>query len=222
MSGTQRLALLAATAVALVAASVLSLRTAPDDADRVRGYLGPTPGPARTAQGYVDAKRAHLARAARAEPQREAAALVSFASYQPAPAVQAMVQGMEATVVFVRFPASQAEPILVETTLSGAVADAASDLRKEIEQEIDVLEGRVGRAQGVEREEVTALLGERRTAYAKVNADCGCLYALAVEGAELGKLQELQARPQVRLVDVPDPLVNDLAGWELAPLVPPG
>ncbi len=50
---------------------------------------------------------------------------------------------------------------------------------------------------------------------------CACLYAVVLEGASLHSLGSLAARPEVRLVDVPIPLVRRLDGWELRPLLPP-
>lgn len=225
MSATrQRLVLLAAVAIGLVAATVLTLRggDADSDPERVRGYLGPTPGPARDARSYIESKRRHLDGLARSEPTTQAAALVSLTSYQPAPNVQARAIGLRPTVVFVRFPSSQAEPVLVTTTMAGAVADAANALRKQVEAEIRSLEARVAGAQPTARADIGASIAQRRADLAKIRADCGCVFAFAVEGAGLSKLRELQGKEGVRLVDVPDPLVNDLAGWELAPLVPPG
>ncbi len=217
----QRLVLFAAVAIALIAATVLTLRNGDAD-DDVRGYLGPTPGPATSSREYVATKDALLARLARGGPEREGAALVSLQRYVSAPAAQSIARGLDPAVVFVRFPSSEAEPIFVETTIAGAVADAASDLRKEVQIEIDALEERATKAQGTERADVDELLAQRRADYAKIDADCGCVFAFAVEGAELSELRELRTRRFVRLVDLPDPLVSDLGGWELAPLVPSG
>ena len=220
----QRLSLFAAVAIGLIAASVLTLRggDAGTDADAVRGYLGPTPGPANSAQTYVDTKKRYLAELAGKGPGREAAALVSLTSYQPAPDVQARVLGVKPTVVFVRFPGSQAEPVLIETTMNGAVADAAETLRDEMEAEIRSLEQRIASAQPTARTNLQELLAQRRADVAKIRDDCGCVFAFAVEKTDVTALRELQAKKGIRLVDVPDPLVSELAGWELAPLVPPG
>ena len=86
--------------------------------------------------------------------------------------------------------------------------------------EIADLEDQIGSASGQEREDLEVLITERKDAYTNVTADCACVYAIAVEGAELIELRTLADQRVVRLVDVPDPITESLAGWELAPLVP--
>jgi hypothetical protein len=46
------------------------------------------------------------------------------------------------------------------------------------------------------------------------------VFAFVLSGTTLGRLADLQASADVRLVDVPDPVVADLRGWELTPLLP--
>lgn len=50
--------------------------------------------------------------------------------------------------------------------------------------------------------------------------DCQCVYAVAVEDSYAGKLRSIQLRPDVRLVDIPDPPAASLRGLELRPLLP--
>lgn len=210
-----RFVLLGVVGVGLVVATVLTLRT--DGPAGVRGQLGPTP-PA--SEGHVRAKRAYLADLVSRDSQTEAAALVSLASFVSAPVAQSMVLGMEPTWVFVRFPAAETEPLPVRTTIAGAVADRASDLRTELMAEVDAISERLAGAEGEERQELVEALAEREAALEELSADCACVFAFAMEAATVGQLAELQALGEVLLVDVPDPVVTELAGWELTPIVP--
>ncbi len=204
-----RVALIVALIVATSAGALLSTRTADPDPNRVAGILGPTPGP--NSSGHVANKRAYLERLAAQDPSKHASALVSLDTYLAATVAQSMVKDFRATAVFVRFPGSEPEVQLVRTTINGALADRASDLRNELEAEIDALD----------QSGSTALVAQRRVELEKIEAGCPCVYGFTVEGAEVDALQELAKRPQVRLVDVPDPVVTDLGGFELVPIVPP-
>lgn len=211
-----RFVLLAATGVILVAATVYTLRS--DDAARgPAGKLGPTKG---SADAYVKSKTSYLERVATRDPGTKAAALVSLKSYVSASRVQAMARSLKATAVIVRFPASEQELQFVRTTVKGALEDRSTDLRRELSAEIDALEDELSSATGERRTEIEQLLAERRADVAKVKADCACVFAFAVEGAPIAELRRLAAQPEVRLVDVPQPLTSDLGGWELGPIVP--
>lgn len=214
-----RFAILGIVGAALIVASVVTLRDGGDDVAGVRGHLGPTPGPA-TAEDYLSEKRTYLRGIAESEPTVKAAALVSFKSYLPAPGVQRIVGRLKTTAAWVRLPSAEAEPVLVETTIAGAVADRAAALRKALDAEIAELEAQAARAQPAAKADLQTVIAEMKADLAKANGDCGCVFALAVEDAEIGDLAKLLDHPTVRIVDVPDPLTDDLKGWELQPFVP--
>ncbi len=215
--GTQlRVQALLAAAVALVAASVLTLDG--EETTRVRGRLGPTPGP--NALGHIEGKRAYLERVASADPDRRAAGLVSFSRFVSAQNARAMVAGMEPTVVFVRFPQGEPEALRLKTTLEEAVAAAVKQLVDVVAAEIVSIEAQLDSAQGSEREALSRSLDDRRKSLDELRADCVCVYAVGVESTTLGELVRLLQRPDVRLVDVPEPTTDDLSGWELRPILP--
>jgi hypothetical protein len=208
------------TAAALIVATVFELRgRGGSDADDVRGHLGPTPGPASTV-AYEKEKRTYLDAFAAREPATKVAALVSFRSYVPAPSVQRMVEGMRPTFVWVRFPTAEAEPIEVETTVAGAVADRAAALRKTLDAELKDLQEQTANGDASQEAALAPVIAELTANISKVGADCGCVFAISVEDARTRDLKALSSAPAVRLVDVPDPPSNDLAGWELQPFVP--
>lgn len=62
--------------------------------------------------------------------------------------------------------------------------------------------------------------GDLQGAEESLGGPCGCVYAFVVQRTTLGSLLALQQDPAVRLVDVPDPPVTDLRGWELIPILP--
>lgn len=211
-----RMQAFAAAAVALLAATVLTLDG--DGEARVAGRLGPTPGP--NSAGHVEAKRSYLDRIARAEPGREAAGLVSFTRLLPATEVEPMVADMDATVVFVMLPEGEPEAIALTRPLRETVAARAEEVADDVRAEIVSLEAELARAPEAEREELDAALERRRLALDALRADCACVYALGVEGATLAELAALQGREEVLLVDVPDPVATDLSGWQLTPILP--
>lgn len=212
-----RFVLLAATGVILVAATIYTLRS--DDVDRgPAGKLGPTAG---SADAYVRTKTTYLQRVAKQDPGSKAAALVSLKEYVPASRVQAMARSLKATAVIIRLPASEQELQFVRTTVTGALTARSTDLRKELEAEVDALEEEQQAEKDPERHaDLGRLIAERKADLAKVKADCACVFAFAVEGAPIEALRQLATQPEVRLVDVPEPLTSDLGGWELGPIVP--
>lgn len=210
-----RFVLLAVTGVILIAATIYTMQS--DDAGRVAGRLGPT---SASTDGYIATKKAYLDRVAKANSTQHGAALVSLNKYVTAPAAQTFASSMESSAVFVRFPKTEPEPVLVTTTIAGAVADRATDYRNEIEAEIDALTEEAAKATGAGKANLAGVIAERKAVLAGVKADCVCVYAFAVKEAELGELAQLSKRPEARLVDVPDPVVNDLGGWELKPILP--
>jgi hypothetical protein len=214
-----RFVLLGVTGVILIAATAWTLRSdGGSDEEKVAGRLGPTPGP--SSEGYIASKKAYLARIAKASPTQHAGGLVSLNSYLPAPKAQTFASSMEPSAVFLRFPNAEPESVLVETTIAGAVADRATDYAKELQAEIDAIEAQAAAATGAEKTDLAKSVAERKAALAAVKPDCVCVFAFAVTEAGLSELAEVAKRPEVRLVDVPDPVVNDFQGWQLLPLLP--
>lgn len=218
MRSSWRFLLFGLTAIGLVLATVYTMRS--DDVDRVRGSLGPTPGP--DSQGHVIAKRAYLEGAAAEDPQARSSALVSLSSYVGAPdAEDLVVQGAEPTAVFVKFPgAAEGEVVLVEGTIEASVAARASEIRDELGSEVAQLEDQVDSSEGESKAELAELVADTKDAIDETTDDCACVYAFALHDATLGDLLELQGASEVNLVDVPDPVSNDLRGWELTPILP--
>jgi hypothetical protein len=214
-----RLQAFAAIAVGLVAAASLS-----GDRDgattRIAGRLGPTAGP--NATGHVDAKRDYLERIAKNDPDGQAAALVSFASFVRTPEVSTMVSGLEMSVVFVRFPESPFEAIALTKPLDETMTTRAKELTDDVKAEIVSLEAQLRDAQGAERESISGSLERRRQALGGLTADCACIYAIGLENSTLAELAALQGRPEVHLVEVPEPVTTSLEGWHLTPIVPAG
>lgn len=211
-----RLQALLAAAVALVAATTLTLDS--DSTTRLRGRLGPTPGP--NSIGHIQGKKAYLQRVARADPGRRAAGLVSFSKFVSAPDARAKIAAMEPTVVFVRFPQGEPEALQMKNTLEETVAAGVKQLSDVVVAEIVSIEAQLESAEGSEREALQRSLEERRASLDDLKADCPCVYAVGVENTTLGELAELQQKPDVELVDVPEPTTDDLAGWELRPILP--
>jgi hypothetical protein len=212
-----RFVLLAVTGVLLIAATVYSLRPG-DDTDAVAGRLGPTPGP--SSEGHIRAQKAYLDGLAAARPAERAAALVSLDSYVPASRAQAIARSMDATAVFVRFAEADPESVLVRTSIADSLKTRTTDLRREIEAEIDALGAEAQDATGDRKRDLEDLIAQRRRELGGIEPDCACVFAFAVEGASIEALSALAKRPEVRLVDVPEPLVGDLDGWEVQPIVP--
>lgn len=211
-----RIQALIAAAVALIAATAFTMRD--DDAIRIRGTLAPTAGP--NSLGHIRGKSAYLARIAAASPDRAAAGLVSFSRPAPAAEVARLTEGMEVTAAFVKFPQGEPDTLLVERPLTEAVAERAREVGDVIRAEIVSLDAQLREAQEPEREQIEASIDSRRQALADSGPDCACVYAVAVEATTLAALHRLQQRDEVLLVDVPDPVVDDLAGWELRPVLP--
>jgi hypothetical protein len=212
-----RFVLLGITAIVLIAATFYVYSQRPGT-DVVAGRLGPTPGP--SSEGHIRAQRAYLTRLASQRPGEKAAALISLDSYIPASEAQSIARSMDATAVFVRFPEADAESVLVRTSISDSLKDRSTDLRREIEAEIDALRAEASDATGQQKQDLEELVAQRQRELTKIKSDCACVFAFAVEGASLEELNTLAKRPDVRLVDVPDPLTGDLSGWEVQPIVP--
>jgi hypothetical protein len=193
---------LAVVAAGLIAGTVV-LMLSDDTAET--GRLGPTPGPG--SQGHIDAQRAYLARIASDDPDREAAALVSLSALTAARDATSILGRAKPTAVFVQFPGHQAEALPVDSTIDRTVADRASELASQMQAEI------VAITDEAEKQ-------KRREALASLGPECACVYAMALEGATLRELSEVQELAEVRLVDVPDPVVDSLEGWELTPILP--
>jgi hypothetical protein len=183
-----------------------------------KGELGPTPGP--DAEGYISEKRAKLDELAAAEPERDAAALVSFSRMVRSVDVTDVLGSLQVDAVFHRFPGAEAGASTVVGTVEVVVGQAAAELAEARDAEIEDLGSRMGAAQGEERVRMEQDIAERRVWLNELRGECFCVYAVAVRGANLSELAELARHPDVRLVDVPDPPVADLRGWELRPILP--
>jgi hypothetical protein len=185
---------------------------------RVAGRLGPTPGP--NSAGYAAHKRAYLAHLASASPDSEVGALVSFNKYVPGTFVQELTTGMKPQALFVRFPTGDQEAISVRTTVNGTLADRATDLRNQLQAEIASIKDQLAKGDAATKPALQKDIDDRTAQIAQLRADCSCVFAVAVQGAVVSKLTDVARHPEVRLVDVPDPLTNDLEGWQLQPIVP--
>jgi hypothetical protein len=213
-----RFLLLVVTGIVLVAATVYTLNSSGGAGD-LAGHLGPTPGP--SSEGHIRAQRAYLDRLASERPGEKAAALVSLEDYVPASEAQAIAESLDATWVFVRFPeAEQEPPSMVPSSIKETLAKRASDLRTDLEAEIAALKDQANDATGTQKSDLDELVAQREKELAEIKPDCECVFAFAVEGASLEALRELARRPGVKLVDVPEPVTTDLAGWELQPILP--
>jgi len=219
MNRTAQLRLLAllAVAIGLVAGSVVTQR-ADDSGIEIRGRLGPTAGP--NSLGHVRSQHAYLERAARAAPGRPAAGLVSMSRFVDAGEATSLVEGMDATAVFVQFPDNAPEVFLLTKSISETIATRAKELGDAVRAEIVSLEAQLRDTQGPQRELLEGSLSKRREALNVLAPDCACVYAIGVEGTTLGALARLQGHSDVLLVDVPQPAVPDLKGWELNPILP--
>jgi hypothetical protein len=207
-----RFAALVAAAIALVAAVVVSHRSTvgPTIAHPI-GKLAPTPGP--NADGYITAKRAYLSRLAAEGPDAGAAGLVSFARMLTPAEADQVLTGLDVSVAFVVLPGSTPEAPRVDTTILAAVVKREADLVAAEKAEVSALQAKRDPASG-------PLIADRRAQIAATTPDCACVYAAVVQKSTVGKLAALSRSGLVRLVDVPDPLTDDLSGWQLTPILP--
>jgi len=207
-----RFAALAAAAIALAAAVLVTQRNNPAPTiNHPIGKLAPTPGP--NSDGYVAGKRAYLSRLADQEPDASASALVSFGRLMRPSEVEQLMTGMPVSVVFAMFPGAPPEAPRVQTTISAAVAKRAAEIAGVTQAEIQALRAK--------RDPASApLINDRRREFAETTADCACIYAAVVQKTTVGRLASLQRSSLVRLVDMPDPLTDDLSGWQLTPIAP--
>lgn len=213
---------LAIVAVGLIAGFVVSQRNlwTGDGTEAVRGRLGPTPGP--DAEGYVADKTAYLGRVAADDGDRVAAALVSLGRLLRATDVSSLVGSGRVDLVFTLFPGEDPGSLLVSGTVDVTVGARASELAAQRDSEISALEEEAATSEGEERTRRLQAASAKRSEANQLRGECFCLYAFVVRGMTLGDLAAMQASDDVRLVDVPDPVVADLRGWELTPLVPKG
>jgi hypothetical protein len=212
-----RVQALAAAAIGLIAATQLTIG-GDDTAVRVRGSLAPTPGP--NSIGYVHGKRSYLERVAADDPDRPAAALISFSRLVPAHVTKPLLSAVRSTVVFVRLPQSEPDALHLMKPLDVTMAAAVQELAGIVRGEIVSISKQLENAQGPDRQHLENSLAERNAALAALIPDCPCVYAVAVEGTTLGALARLQKDPNVLLVDVPEPVQDDLSGWVLTPILP--
>jgi len=154
-----------------------------------------------------------LSRLADADPDAAASALVSFGRLMRPSEVEQLMGGMHVSVVFAMFPGAPPEAPRVVTTIAAAVAKRAVEIAGVTKAEIQALQAR--------RDPASApLINDRRREVAETTPDCACIYAAVVQKTTVGRLASLQRSSQVRLVDVPEPLTDDLSGWQLTPIAP--
>jgi hypothetical protein len=207
-----RFAALAAAAIALAAAVLVTQRSNPAPTiNHPIGKLAPTPGP--NSEGYVAAKRAYISRLADEQPDAAAAALVSFGRLMRPSEVEQLMTGMQVSVVFAMFPGAPPEAPRVVTTIPAAIAKRAVEIANVTKAEIQALQARHDPASA-------PLINDRRRELQEMTPDCACIYAAVVQKTTVGRLASLQRSSLVRLVDVPDPLTDDLSGWQLTPIAP--
>jgi hypothetical protein len=153
-------------------------------------------------------------------PSSPAAGLVSLTALARAEDIAALAGDAEVDVVFARFPGEGAEVLRVEGTIPEGVGERAEEIAALREAEAYGLEELAAAAEGAEREELVREAAAKRSAVQTLRSGCACIYAFVAEHTSLARLLDLQRRPEVRLVDVPDPPVDDLSGWELTPILP--
>ena len=122
--------------------------------------------------------------------------------------------------MFVQFPDDAPEVFLLTKPIAETIATRAKELGDAVRAEIVSLEAQLRDAQGPQRELLEGSLAKRRVALEALGPECACVYAMGVEGTTLGALARLQTHSDVLLVDVPRPVVADLEGWELNPILP--
>lgn len=181
--------------------------------ERVRGSLGPTPGP--NADGYVAAKRAYLAAAAQRSPSARAAALVSLSRFEAAGELPS-----EPKLLFVRFPGAEAEVLLVQTTPDQAMTTRASAVASALRSEAAALRALAGQSKGSPGADRLREAEAKQSQAASIVPGCACVYGYLSVALPLSRLAALAQDPRVRLVDVSRPPQPDLRGWELRPILP--
>jgi hypothetical protein len=218
--GRFRWVILAVLAVGLVAGAWLSSRSASDGDGtvEVRGELGPTPGP--NADGYVAEKRSYLERLSGEKPTSPGAALVSLAERVSGARAAELALGGTVDRVFVVLPGGEPEDLATPLGLEEAVAARVSALQQARRAEVAALRERAKNASPDQRQALERDALDSQAKLDALRADCPCVYAFVVRGLTLARLSEVQADPDVRLVDVPEPLVGDVRGWLLTPLLP--
>jgi len=199
-----------ATAIALAAGAVISHRALPS-VNHPLGKLGPTPGP--SSEGHVAAKRAYLSGLERRSPDASAAGLVSFTRLLSASDVGRTLGGLRVSAVFVSFPSGRPEALAVRRTTTAAMSLRASQLVDATKADIAALAARRDPSS-------RQLLDERRRELAQTSAQCACIYGAVVQHTTVRRLGDLARSGDVRLVDAPDPLTDDLSGWQLTPIFP--
>jgi hypothetical protein len=204
-------------AVVLVVAAVYSVSTK-SSKNKVAGVLGPTSGP--NSSGHIADKRAYLKRAAASDPSASSGALISLSKMVRPAEAQAFAPSGKLTAVFVRFPASDPEAIKITGAITDAMSARAREVQDVVRGEISGLQKEAASATGARKKQVQDLIAERQRGLGALKGDCACIYAVVLENSTLAKLEALQGRPEVRLVDVPDPPVASLEGWQLTPILP--
>ncbi len=209
-----------AVAVVGVLLVVLAVWTQRSGGPPLQGSLGPTPGP--DSSGYVRDKTRYVLALAAEEPSRPAAALVSLGRLLRGVDVSELAAGASVDVVFVRFPARNPEALPVTDTIEVTVGMRAEEVAGEIEEQARVMEEQAQAAPDDRRGALLERAEEVREQSSVVRGECFCVYAFTVGGARAADLARLQGHDDVKLVDVPDPPVTSLRGWELRPILPEG
>jgi hypothetical protein len=185
---------------------------------RVKGTLGPTPGP--NADGYVADKRKFLDTVAAATPQSKAAGLVSLAHFMNGSDVAKLVGTSRVDLLFVRFPSREPAVVRVKGTVELAFGTRSQEIAAELSEEGRKLAELAKTASGDQRRQYLQQATDRQVSANAIRSGCACVFGLLVGGTNLGRLLALQHDAGVRLVDVPDPPQADLRGWELRPILP--
>lgn len=183
-----------------------------------RGKLGPTPGP--DAEGYIAEKKAYLSRAASRSGDTRAAALVSLSRFLAPAETASLTAGARLDFLFVRYPTQEAEALPVSGTVEVTMGSAAQRKAADLEAEVAQLESLARTSAPSDRDRHLTEAATKRAHANEIRRGCACIYAIVLSDLDLGDLGALQGRAEVRLVDVPDPVVADLRGWELTPIAP--
>jgi len=204
-------------AVGLIVAVIVTMRSG-SSGRKVAGVLGPTPGP--DSAGHIAAQKAYLERSAQSDAGASSGALISLARMMRPSEAEGLRPSGDLTAIFVRFPGNNPEALKITTSINDAMSARANELRGVIEAEIKGLQKELPTASAGDKANISKQIAQRQLSVVSINGNCACVYALVVENSTLGALEKEQAKPEVRLVDVPDPPVATLQGWQLTPILP--
>ena len=188
--------------------------------------LGPSVGAAVPA--YLAVAAGRLSAAARTSADDDRLALVSFSAYRSPVQVVGALQGVDVRRVYLRAPAAGSfaaqVPVEVRNDLAADLAAAYTRTAKERTTAAKEFRGLADsievtsddeRKFKAEYQSFATTTGKEAQAY---SSGCACVFAAVVEGP-VAKLQQLRARPGVRVVEVATGDVR-LAEVEVLPLLP--